>query len=203
MRRGTFRKDSVWIIAVLYGSPTHTPAFQDIDNANECITNVGPRKELFLSKSNRRRASGNAVPAPSSTLDSCDPAAFSPFFRSSLHSHHLCTLAQSIPLSYISHKRSLFLLIANTYRHHPEHTMEVSQSFRAKGSIDIEKIPCDQVNDQYVIYWEDIEEVFPGIQHVKYGDTTVTKLREGGKRSVKECMRELTTTLSMNELLLC
>jgi hypothetical protein len=66
--------------------------------------------------------------------------------------------------------------------------MEVSQSFRAKGSVNIEKIPCDQVNGQYIIYWEDIKEVFPKIRYLKYGDTTVTKLREGGKRSVKECI---------------
>ncbi|KAF9348784.1 hypothetical protein BGX34_002247, partial [Mortierella sp. NVP85] len=60
--------------------------------------------------------------------------------------------------------------------------MEVFQSFRAKGSIDIEKIPCDQVDGQYIIYWEDIKEVFPKIRYLKCGDTAVTKLREGGKR---------------------
>jgi hypothetical protein len=56
--------------------------------------------------------------------------------------------------------------------------MEVIQSFRLSGTTDVKEIPCDQVNGQNVIYWEDIKEAFPGLQYVSHGNTTIMRLRD-------------------------
>ncbi|KAF9366825.1 hypothetical protein BGX34_006094 [Mortierella sp. NVP85] len=56
--------------------------------------------------------------------------------------------------------------------------MEESQSFRVTGEKDVEEIACDQVDGQNVIYWEDIEHVFPTVKHVKNGNINVKLLRD-------------------------
>lgn len=59
--------------------------------------------------------------------------------------------------------------------------MEVVQSFRLIGKTDIEDIPCDQIDGQNIVYWEDIEQVFPGIQHIKNGTSVVKLLRDSNQ----------------------
>jgi len=56
--------------------------------------------------------------------------------------------------------------------------MDVTQSFRLTGQTDIEDIPCDCVDGDNIIYWEDIEQIYPGVKHVKNGRTTVKLLRD-------------------------
>ncbi|KAG0218103.1 hypothetical protein BGX31_011696, partial [Mortierella sp. GBA43] len=49
--------------------------------------------------------------------------------------------------------------------------MEATQSFRLAGNTDILEIPCDQDDDQIVVYWDDILEAFPDVQYIKNGNT--------------------------------
>jgi hypothetical protein len=56
--------------------------------------------------------------------------------------------------------------------------MEVTQHFRLSGTTNVEEIPCDQVDGENIIYWQDIKEVFPGVQFVKHGNRTVKKLKD-------------------------
>ncbi|KAF9287123.1 hypothetical protein BGZ68_002226 [Mortierella alpina] len=51
--------------------------------------------------------------------------------------------------------------------------MEETQFFRLAGSTEIVKVPIQQENGQNVVYWESIEQVFPGVKCVKNGDVVV------------------------------
>lgn len=62
--------------------------------------------------------------------------------------------------------------------HHPQPTMETTQRFRLAEGIAIEEIPCNHVNGQAIIYWDDIELVFPGVKRVKCGNVSVNPLRD-------------------------
>ena len=55
--------------------------------------------------------------------------------------------------------------------------MRMTQSFRLDGESDIE-IRCSLVDGIDVIFWEDIEQVFPGAQYVKNGNVTVSPLKD-------------------------
>ncbi|CAO3568621.1 unnamed protein product [Mortierella alpina] len=52
--------------------------------------------------------------------------------------------------------------------------MEETQSFRLTGTTEIVEIPIQHVDGQTVIYWESIEQAFPGARHVKNGEVPVT-----------------------------
>ncbi|KAK3819060.1 MAG: hypothetical protein J3R72DRAFT_529307 [Linnemannia gamsii] len=69
--------------------------------------------------------------------------------------------------------------------------MEESQSFRVAGTTtDIENIDVDNINGQNVIYWEDIELVFPGVQHIRNGSSAVKLLRDSNRtRIMPHCIR--------------
>ncbi|KAH7049602.1 hypothetical protein BKA57DRAFT_492290 [Linnemannia elongata] len=56
--------------------------------------------------------------------------------------------------------------------------MEDTQSFRLIESTDIEEITCYHISEQNVVYWEDIEQVFPGVKHVKNDKVTISMLRD-------------------------
>ncbi|KAF9116177.1 hypothetical protein BGX30_006021, partial [Mortierella sp. GBA39] len=53
--------------------------------------------------------------------------------------------------------------------------MEETQSFRLIGTTEIMRIPIQHVDGQNVVYWESIEEVFPGVKCVKNGDVTIPR----------------------------
>lgn len=55
---------------------------------------------------------------------------------------------------------------------------DLTQSFRLLGTMRIEDIPCDSVNGQYIIYWDDIEQVFPDVRHIRNGKVVVSFLRD-------------------------
>jgi hypothetical protein len=55
---------------------------------------------------------------------------------------------------------------------------EDTQTIRLAGNTTTKKIPCDHVNDISVIYWEDIEQVFPGVMHIMNGEVLVKLLRD-------------------------
>ncbi len=48
--------------------------------------------------------------------------------------------------------------------------MEETQSFRLMGTTDIVKIPVQHVDGRAVVYWDSIEQIFPGVKGVKNGD---------------------------------
>jgi hypothetical protein len=60
--------------------------------------------------------------------------------------------------------------------------MEGAQLLHSTGKAAVEKISCDHVNGQTIIYWEDIEQVFLGVKHVK-DDATVKTLRDSNENS--------------------
>ncbi|KAI8605918.1 hypothetical protein EDD21DRAFT_400861 [Dissophora ornata] len=63
--------------------------------------------------------------------------------------------------------------------------MEDTQSFRLIGKSDIEKIPLDNVNGQNIVYWWDIQQVFPGVKQLKNGEVTVTMMRDSHKNIIE------------------
>ncbi|KAI8603001.1 hypothetical protein EDD21DRAFT_425512 [Dissophora ornata] len=56
--------------------------------------------------------------------------------------------------------------------------MEDTQSFRLIGNLDIENIPLDNVNGQNIVYWENIQRVFPGVKYVKNGKVSVNMMKD-------------------------
>ncbi|KAK3817630.1 MAG: hypothetical protein J3Q66DRAFT_431263 [Benniella sp.] len=70
-----------------------------------------------------------------------------------------------------------------------EPSMEEMQTFRLPGTTAVKKIPCDQVDGQSVIYWEDIEHFFAGVKHVMNGEAFVKLLRDSNRnRVVPHCI---------------
>ncbi|KAF9173558.1 hypothetical protein BGX21_004015 [Mortierella sp. AD011] len=68
--------------------------------------------------------------------------------------------------------------------------MEDTQLFRLIGKMDIEEITCDNVDGQNIVYWEDIEQVFPGVKHVKNGRVTINMMRDSNRiRVVPHCIK--------------
>ncbi|KAF9944889.1 hypothetical protein BGZ72_001859, partial [Mortierella alpina] len=63
--------------------------------------------------------------------------------------------------------------------------MEETQPFRLIGSEDILEILVNSVGGQNFVYWEDIEQVFPGVKHVQKGKVAIIMLRDSdGNRIV-------------------
>jgi hypothetical protein len=68
--------------------------------------------------------------------------------------------------------------------------MEANQSFRLAGTTDTVVIPCDHIDGQHIIFWEDIEQAFPGVQIVKSGNAVVKMLRNRNRnRWAEGCQR--------------
>jgi hypothetical protein len=59
--------------------------------------------------------------------------------------------------------------------------MKETQSFRIAGTTDIKNIDVDIVNGQNVIYWEDIEQVFPKVEHICNGSSVVKLVRDSNR----------------------
>ncbi|GJJ76025.1 hypothetical protein EMPS_08383 [Entomortierella parvispora] len=55
--------------------------------------------------------------------------------------------------------------------------MDTTQSMRLLGRTDIEEITVERICGENVVFWEDIEVVFPGIQRIKNGRATLSMLR--------------------------
>jgi hypothetical protein len=60
--------------------------------------------------------------------------------------------------------------------------MDETQLFRLAGTTVIEKIPYENIDGHNVIYWDDIEQVFPGVKHIKCKDVTVRLLRDSSQK---------------------
>ena len=48
---------------------------------------------------------------------------------------------------------------------------------RLLGGTDIEELIVVYVDGEHVVFWQDIEDLFPGVQRVKDGRVTISKLR--------------------------
>ena len=55
--------------------------------------------------------------------------------------------------------------------------MEDTQSFRLIETMDTVEITLNHVEGQNIVYWEDIEQVFPGVKRVRNGKSVVKFLR--------------------------
>ncbi|KAG0272673.1 hypothetical protein BGZ96_005227, partial [Linnemannia gamsii] len=53
--------------------------------------------------------------------------------------------------------------------------------------MDIAEISCDHIDGHDIVYWEDIESAFPGVQHVKNGTIIVSLMRDSNRISELHC----------------
>ncbi|KAI8597464.1 hypothetical protein EDD21DRAFT_216054 [Dissophora ornata] len=68
--------------------------------------------------------------------------------------------------------------------------MEGHQAFRVAGTTTVRNINIDHIDGQNIIYWEDIEQAFPGVQHVQNGEFVVKLLRDHNRiRIVPHCIK--------------
>ncbi|KAK3817496.1 MAG: hypothetical protein J3Q66DRAFT_430945 [Benniella sp.] len=63
--------------------------------------------------------------------------------------------------------------------------MEATQSFRLAGGTDVEEISCSHVNGHLVVYWEDIESVFPEVKRIKCGNASVNLMRSPDEKRME------------------
>ncbi|KAI8345105.1 hypothetical protein B0O80DRAFT_534568 [Mortierella sp. GBAus27b] len=63
--------------------------------------------------------------------------------------------------------------------------MQATQSFRLLGTTHVEDILCDQVDGQNVIFWEEIEQIFPGVKHLKNGNVNVKMMRDSNHNRIE------------------
>ncbi|KAF9538509.1 hypothetical protein EC957_006683, partial [Mortierella hygrophila] len=68
--------------------------------------------------------------------------------------------------------------------------MDETQSFRISGTTDVKNIDVDIVNGKNVIYWEDIEQVFPEVGYICNGSSVVKLVRDSNRtRIVPNCIK--------------
>ncbi|CAO3567032.1 unnamed protein product [Mortierella alpina] len=63
--------------------------------------------------------------------------------------------------------------------------MEETQVFRLSGTTEIIEVPIDHLDGQKIIYWDDIEDVFPGIKLIMNGSVAVNKLRDSTRKRIE------------------
>ncbi|KAF9349938.1 hypothetical protein BGX34_001492, partial [Mortierella sp. NVP85] len=68
--------------------------------------------------------------------------------------------------------------------------MVTTQSFRLAGKPGLKDIICDQVDGENVVFWEDIEQVFPGVKYITNGNTVIGLMRDSNrKRITPQCIK--------------
>jgi hypothetical protein len=60
--------------------------------------------------------------------------------------------------------------------------MVTTQSFRLLGKSDLKDIICDQVDGENVVFWEDIEQVFPGVKYITNSNTVISMMRDSNRK---------------------
>jgi hypothetical protein len=55
--------------------------------------------------------------------------------------------------------------------------MENTQSFRLIDTMDTVEITLNHVDGQNIVYWEDLEQAFPGVKRVHNGTSVIKFLR--------------------------
>jgi len=56
---------------------------------------------------------------------------------------------------------------------HLEPDKVTTQSFRLLEKLDIKDIACDHFDEENVVFWENIEQVFPGVKYNANGNTVI------------------------------
>ncbi|KAK3817450.1 MAG: hypothetical protein J3Q66DRAFT_388039 [Benniella sp.] len=70
--------------------------------------------------------------------------------------------------------------------------MVTTQSFRliGKRKPDFKDIICGQIDGENVVFWEDIEQVFPGVKYITNGNTVISMMRDSNrKRITPQCIK--------------
>lgn len=131
----------------------------------------------------------------------CNRASSQAFHRHKVHpsSFNRCRLSLLTFLSFFLSSRPHFSLhpppysptlahippppVHSTTNTHPSSTddMTPTQSFRLDEKSPIEEICCSQVGGNNIVFWEDIEQVFPGVQYVKSGNVTISPMRDSNR----------------------
>ncbi|KAF9965767.1 hypothetical protein BGZ70_004153 [Mortierella alpina] len=74
--------------------------------------------------------------------------------------------------------------------------MENTQLFRLNGEPDIKKIDCDQADGQNVVYWDDIQQLFPGVRYIMNDESLVKIMKDSsGRRATTDIQRQLATVM--------
>jgi hypothetical protein len=60
--------------------------------------------------------------------------------------------------------------------------MVTTQSFRLLGRPDTKDIACERVDEENVVFWEDIKQVFPGVLYIANGNTVVSLMRYSNRK---------------------
>jgi hypothetical protein len=60
--------------------------------------------------------------------------------------------------------------------------MVTTQSFRLLGKLDTKDITCELVGEENVVFWEDIEQVFPGVKYIANGNTVISLMRDSNRK---------------------
>ncbi|KAF8933054.1 hypothetical protein BGZ47_011060 [Haplosporangium gracile] len=68
--------------------------------------------------------------------------------------------------------------------------MEDTQSFHLIETMDTVEITLNHVDGQNIVYWEDIEQVFPGVKRVRNGNSVIKFLRSSDQQSIN-CRSQL------------
>jgi hypothetical protein len=98
-----------------------------------------------------------------------------------------CFLSSLYSLPHIRPLYRLALHLTNCGQYtasttHLQLTMVTTQSFRLTGKPDLKEIVCDQIDGENVVFWEDIEQVFPGIKYITNGNTVVSMMRDSNRK---------------------
>ncbi|KAG0293482.1 hypothetical protein BGZ96_002768, partial [Linnemannia gamsii] len=57
--------------------------------------------------------------------------------------------------------------------------------------MDIVEITLNYVDEQNIVSWEDIEQVFPGVKRVRNGSSVIKFLRGSDRQSINHCSRSV------------
>ncbi|KAF9349648.1 hypothetical protein BGX34_001677, partial [Mortierella sp. NVP85] len=69
-------------------------------------------------------------------------------------------------------------------------TITTQQIWRMKRKPDFKDIICGQIDGENVVFWEDIEQVFPGVKYITNGNTVISMMRDSNrKRITPQCIK--------------
>ncbi|KAF9954176.1 hypothetical protein BGZ70_010642, partial [Mortierella alpina] len=63
--------------------------------------------------------------------------------------------------------------------------MEETQLFRLLGTTEIVEVPVDYLDGHKIIYWDAIEDVFPGVKHIMNGRVAIKKRRDSSRKRIE------------------
>ncbi|KAG0052144.1 hypothetical protein BGZ90_006575, partial [Linnemannia elongata] len=79
--------------------------------------------------------------------------------------------------------------------------MEDTHSFRLIETMDTVEITLNHVDGQNIVYWEDIEQAFPGVKRVRNGNSMIKFLRGSDQQSINHCSLDVVLSTSVQPVL--